>query len=242
MPEVTAIIQAHMGSTRLPGKVLMDLGGEPMLSRVVKRTMRAQKIDKVIVATTTKPQDEVIVDLCRSEGWLWFCGSEEDVLDRYYQTAKKYGSDIVVRITSDCPLIEPEIIDLVIDEFLKSQADYASNSFAPRTYPRGLDTEVISFAALKRAWQEDKNPAWREHVTPYIYRHPDKFKLCAVRNDRDYSYLRWTVDTAQDLELVRKIYEHFGNDRFSWQEVITLLQKYPEWLKINKDVMQKEVP
>ena len=129
----------------------------------------------------------------------------------------------------------------MIGEFLKSQADYASNSFAPHTYPRGLDTEVISFAALKRAWQEDKNPAWREHVTPYIYRHPDKFKLCAVRNDKDYSYLRWTVDTAQDLELVRKIYEHFGNDRFSWQEVIALLQKHPEWLEINKDVVQKEV-
>jgi len=242
MSEVTAIIQAHMGSTRLPGKVLMDLAGEPMLSRVVKRTMRAQKINKVVVATTTKPQDDVIVDLCQAEGWLYFRGSEEDVLDRYYQTAKKYGGDIIVRITSDCPLIEPEVTDLVINEFLRSQADYASNSFEPHTYPRGLDTEVMSFAALERAWREDKNPAWREHVTPYIYRHPEKFKLYAVRNDKDYSYLRWTVDIAQDLELVRKIYEHFGNDRFSWQEVIALLQKHPEWLEINKDVLQKEVP
>ena len=241
--KVVAIIQARMGSTRLPGKVLLELAGEPMLVRVVNRTLRAMTLDEIIIATTTEAKDEVIVELCTSHGWAYFRGSEDDVLDRYYQAAKEHRADIVVRITSDCPLIEPEIIDLVVREFLKEgKIDYASNNLPPRTFPRGLDVEVMSFEVLECAWCEDNNPAWREHVTPYIYRHPDKFRLKGVYNDRDLSYMRWTVDTWEDLEFVRQIYNYFGHDRFSWHEVLTLLKDHPEWLDINKHVQQKEVP
>lgn len=239
---IVAIIQARMGSTRLPGKVLMDLAGEPMLARVVKRTMRAQMLDEVVVATTVQPADEAIVRLCSERGWPCFRGSESDVLDRYYQAAKRHRADIVVRITSDCPLIEPEIVDLVVREYLeKGPLDYVSNTLPPRTFPRGLDVEVMSFEALERAWHEDSNPAWREHVTPYIYRHPEKFALRAVVNDKDYSHMRWTVDTSEDLSFVRLIYEHFGHDDFSWRDVLALLDEHPEWLEINKRVRQAEV-
>jgi len=162
---IVAIIQARMGSTRLPGKVLLDLAGEPVLARVVNRTQRATMLDEIVIATTTESRDEAIVELCSSRDWAYFRGSEDDVLDRYYQAAKKHHAEVVVRITSDCPLIEPEIIDLVIWKFLEEDSlDYVSNILSPRTFPRGLDVETMTFEALKRAWQEDKNPAWREHV------------------------------------------------------------------------------
>lgn len=241
--KVVAIIQARMGSTRLPGKVLLDLAGEPMLVRVVNRCRRATTVDQVIIATTTETRDEAIVDLCDSRGWACFRGSEDDVLDRYFQAAKKHQAEVVVRITSDCPLIEPEIIDLTVREFLQDGTlDYVSNTLPPRTFPRGLDVEVMAFEALERAWQEDKNPTWREHVTSYIYRHPERFALRTVTNDQDYSHMRWTVDTPEDLAFVRRVYDHFGHDRFSWREVIALLEEHPEWLEINQHVVQKAVP
>ena len=183
---VVAIIQARTGSTRLPGKVLEDLMGQPMLACVVNRTRRAKKLDAVVVATTTQPVDDAIVGLCKERGWPFFRGSEEDVLTRYYQAALAFKADVIVRITSDCPLIEPEIIDRVVNEFLVyyPKVDYVSNTLV-RTFPLGLDVEVMSFGALKRAWQEDHNPAWREHATPYICRHPEKFKIRNVANDTD---------------------------------------------------------
>lgn len=241
--KVVAIIQARMGSTRLPGKVLLDLSGEPMLVRVVNRCRRATTVDQVIIATTTETRDEAIVDLCDSRGWACFRGSEDDVLDRYFQAARKHHAEVVVRITSDCPLIEPEIIDLTVREFLQDGTlDYVSNTLPPRTFPRGLDVEVMTFKALERAWQEDGNPAWREHVTPYIYHHPEEFALRTVTNDHDYSHMRWTVDTPEDLAFARRVYDHFGHDRFSWREVIALLEEHPEWLEINRHIQQKEVP
>jgi len=241
--KVVAIIQAHMGSTRLPGKVLLDLAGEPVLARCVNRTRRAQTLDEVVVATTTKPADEVIVKLCAERGWPCFRGSEEDVLDRYYQAALTHQANVVVRITSDCPLIEPEIVDRVVQEFLKRhpEVDYACNTLPRRTFPRGLDTEVLRFKVLERAWREDLNPAWREHVTPYIRRHPDLFHIHGITNEVDYSYMRWTVDTPEDLAFVRRIYEYFGHDRFSWREVLAVLEEHPEWLEINRDVQQKAI-
>jgi len=239
---VVAIIQARMGSTRLPGKVLEDLAGEPMLARVVNRTRRAKTLDTVVVATTTQPIDDAIVRLCEKQGWPFFRGSEEDVLDRYYQAATAFQADVIVRITSDCPLIEPEIIDRVVGEFLshRPEVEYVSNTLV-RTFPRGLDVEVMSFDALERAWQEDSNPSWREHVTSYIWRHLEKFKICNVANDTDYSYMRWTVDTVEDLTFVRKIYNHFQSDNFSWKDVLNLLEMHPEWLEINRPVQQKVV-
>ncbi|HEC34795.1 MAG TPA: acylneuraminate cytidylyltransferase [Chloroflexi bacterium] len=241
--KVVAIIQAHMGSTRLPGKVLKDLAGEPMLARVVDRTRRTQTLDEVVVATTVQPADEAIVHLCAERGRPCFRGSEEDVLDRYYQAAVAHQADVVVRITSDCPLIEPEIVDRVVREFLERQpeVDYACNTLPRRTFPRGLDTEVMRFDVLEQAWREDDNPAWREHVTPYIRRHPDLFHIHGVVNEVDYSHMRWTVDTPKDLAFVRRIYDHFGHGRFSWREVLVALEEHPEWLEINRHVRQKTV-
>lgn len=237
-----AIIQARMGSARLPGKAIIEIQGKPMLWHVVNRTSRVQRVDDVVVATTTKEADQAIVSLCESEGWLYYRGSEEDVLDRYYRAAVLYGADIIVRITSDCPLIEPEIVDLVIEAFLNEEADYASNTLPPRTYPRGLDAEVFSFAALERAWKEDSDPALREHVTPYLYRHPQEFKLVRVAHEADLSHMRWTVDTREDLSLVSKIYDSFDKADFTWEEVLEILKKNPDWLEINKNIKQKVVP
>ena len=241
--KVVAIIQAHMGSTRLPGKVLKDLAGEPMLARVVDRTRRTQTLDEVVVATTVQPADEAIVHLCAERNWLCFRGSEEDVLDRYYQAAVAHQANVVVRITSDCPLIEPEIVDRVVREFLERQpeVDYACNTLPRRTFPRGLDAEVMRFDVLRQAWREDDNPAWREHVTPYIWRNPDLFRIHGVVNEADYSHMRWTVDTPQDLAFVRCIYDHFGHDHFSWRKVLAVLEEHPEWLEINRHVRQKVV-
>lgn len=239
---VVAVIQARMGSTRLPGKALSDLAGEPMLARVVNRSRRAKMIDEVVVATTNELRDETIVELCNISSVACFRGCEDDVLDRYHQAAKAHKADVVVRITSDCPLIEPEIIDLVVRPFVDGESfDYVSNTLLPRSYPRGLDVEVIGFEALARAWREDKSPASREHVTPYIYRHPDSFRLSPVVNDRDLSSMRWTVDTSDDLAFVRRIYHNFGHDQFSWRDVLTLLNAHPEWLDINRHVTQKLV-
>lgn len=239
---VVAIIQARMGSTRLPGKVLLDLAGQPMLARVVHRARRATTLDRVVVATTTEPADDAIAELCVSRHWPHFRGSQTDVLDRYYHAARDHQADVVVRLTADCPLIEPEIIELALREFSAgAPLDYVSNILPPRTFPRGLDVEVVDFGALARAWYEDKNPAWREHVTPYIYRHPEAFRLRPVLSGVDNSWLRWTVDTAEDLALVRQIYEHFDHDAFSWREVLQLLEAHTEWTAMNQQVVQKEV-
>lgn len=237
-----AIIQARMGSTRLPGKVMQDLAGEPMLVRVVNRTRRAQMIDEVIVATTDLAQDDVLEQLCTDRHWLCFRGSENDVLDRYYQVARAFGADVVVRITSDCPLIDPEVVDQVVRAYQASpQVDYTSNTLPPRTFPRGLDTEVFGFDLLERLWKQDTNPATREHVTQYVYKNLDQFQTRGVTHSEDLSHWRWTVDTLEDLAFVRKIYAHFENDTFSWREVLALLAQHPQWHAINAHVQQKVV-
>jgi len=240
---IVAIIQARTGSSRLPRKVLLDLAGEVMLTRVVNRARRAQALDEVVVATTVQPADKSIVHLCAERGWLFFRGSKEDVLDRYHHAAVTHQADIVVRITSDCPLIEPEIVDRVVHEFLDRQpeVDYACNMLPRRTFPQGLDTEVMRFDVLERAWREDRNPAWREHVTPYIQCHPDLFHTHGIMNEVDYSHMRWTVDAPEDLAFVRRVYEHFCHDRFSWREVLAVLDEHPEWLEINRHVRQKDI-
>lgn len=240
---VVAIIQARMGSSRLPGKVLLDLAGEPMLARVVRRVQRAGTIDAVVIATTTEPADDVLADLCAARGWPCFRGSQDDVLDRYYRAAQEFQADVVVRITSDCPLIEPEVIDRVVREYLarRPTVDYACNFLPRHTYPRGLDVEVFSLGTLERLWREDRNPAWREHVTEFLCQHPERFAIHGVLNDRDLSAMRWTVDTPEDLELVRLISNAFGHDRFSWREVLALLEAHPEWLELNRHVQQKVV-
>jgi spore coat polysaccharide biosynthesis protein SpsF len=243
MNGVVAIVQARMGSSRLPGKLILDLAGKPMLVRDVERIQRAKKIDEIVISTTTNSKDDKIISLCREYGWNFFRGSENDVLDRYYQTAREYNAKNVVRITSDCPLIEPVIIDRIIEKFLvlKPNIDYVSNVFPLRTFPRGLDTEVIGISALERCWIEDTNPAYREHVTPYIHHNPEKFSISEVNNERDLSSMRWTVDTQEDYDFVNRIYHHFSESRFSWTDVLDLLQKHPELHEINKEIVQKTI-
>jgi spore coat polysaccharide biosynthesis protein SpsF len=236
--KVTAIIQARIRSTRLPGKVLAEIEGDPMLWHVVRRTRAAETVDEVVVATTTEPADDGIVAVCRERGVACFRGSEEDVLDRYYQTARRHDAQAIVRITSDCPLIDPEIIDKTVRAFLEDQPDYASN-VGVRSYPRGLDTEVMSFRALEVAWRSAREPYQRSHVTPYLYENPGQFKVLSVTSDEDYSAHRWTVDTAEDLEVVRAMYARFESEDFRWRDVLRLLEREPELAEINRFIAQK---
>lgn len=236
---VVAIVQARMGSSRLPGKVLEDLAGHSMLSRVISRLRASHVIDEVIVATTTHLQDDAIVEECDRCSVSVTRGNENDVLDRYYHAAKANKADVVVRVTSDCPLLDPEVTGKTIQAFLQGKPDYASNTIV-RTYPRGLDTEVISRDALAIAWQHAKESYEREHVTPYIVEHPTQFRLLSVTGDQDFSARRWTVDTIEDLALVRAIYSRLPSEgSFSWRDVLDLLAREPELEQLNRSVVQK---
>lgn len=237
---VWAVIQARTGSTRLPSKVLADLAGTTMLERVVERVARAETIDGVVVATTIEAADDPIVDVLADRAVTVVRGSHHDVLDRYHDALLATEADVVVRVTSDCPLIDPHLIDDVV-RALGPDADYASNTLEPRTYPRGLDVEVVAAEALERAWSEDQDPALREHVTPYIYRNPERFVLRRVHGDADHSGHRWTVDTAEDLALVRRIYDLLGDDPFTWRDVLALIEANPTWSELNQHVRQKPV-
>lgn len=240
-----AIIQARMQSTRLPGKVLADVVGHPMLARVVERTARARLLSGVIVATTDAPADEPIVGLCRERCYLHFRGSQEDVLDRYYRAACEAMADPVVRITSDCPLIDPQLVDLTIQEFLARDVDFAANRLPPpwhRTYPKGLDVEVCRFDALERAWREANQRHQREHVMPYLYEQAGRFKTFILQHAPDYGAMRWSVDTVEDLCLVRRVYQHFkAGDTFGWLDVVDLMQNDSSLTQINTGVKQKDL-
>lgn len=238
---VVAIIQARMGSTRLPGKVLMDIEGMTMLERVVRRTSRSSRIDETIVATSTNHGDDVIAKECDRIKAGCFRGNEDDVLDRYYRAAMSRDASVVVRITSDCPLIDADIVDEVVGVLGSDNSDYASNTIM-RTYPRGLDVEAMTMDALTVAWREAKQAYEREHVTPHIYSNPSSYKLSAVKDTVDRSHLRWTVDTQEDLELVRAIYRHFNHrDLFGWRDVLEFVEANPEIASINAHVKQKEM-
>jgi len=240
--KVVCIIQARMGSTRLPAKVMKPLLDKPILWWDMHRVQKAHYIDEIVIATTTEVADDAIADYCDENGWSYYRGSEDDVLDRYYQAATMYQADVIVRITSDCPMIDARVIDYALSAHLGQMpaVDYTSN-FVTRHYPRGLDCEVFTYEALSRAWQEASQQSEREHVTPYIWQNPDKFRLSDVSNSTDYSHLRWTVDTPEDYEFVTTIYEHFGHGDFSWQDVIAVLDDHPEWVEINRHIEQKKL-
>lgn len=239
--KIVAIIQARMGSTRLPGKVLKDLCGQTMLARVVGRLRAAKLIDQVLVATTNLLDDDAIIAECRSCGVAVWRGDQDDVLDRYFRAAQFANADVVVRITSDCPLIDPEVTDKTVRAFLEYNPDYASNTIV-RTYPRGLDTEVISTNALGRAWERARNPYEREHVTPYLVEHPCEFVLLSVTGDDDYSAHRWTVDTPEDFRFVQAVYDQLTtNASFSWRDVLDMLNRAPELSELNRSVTQKAI-
>lgn len=238
-----AIVQARMSSTRLPGKVLKEIAGQATLARVVRRARRAHSVSQVVVATTTDPSDAPVVAFCRQHGFPVFCGSLNDVLDRYYQAARAFGAQTVVRLTADCPVIDPGEIDHVVSVFWESGVDFAANRLPPpwkRTYPIGLDTEVCSMAGLERAWSEATLRYEREHVMPYFYDEPGRFRTLVLDYPQDYGHLRWTVDTQSDLELLNRIYDHFkGRDDFSWLEILDLVERRPEMLEINAGVHHK---
>jgi spore coat polysaccharide biosynthesis protein SpsF len=237
-----AIIQARTGSTRLPGKVLLPLLGVPALTHVVRRLARATRVDEVVVATTTLPGDDPIVDLAAREGWPITRGSEMDLLARYLDAARAHGAEQIVRVTSDCPMIDPGLVDLVVDALERRGVAYASNSLAPRTYPRGLDAEAFTLEALLQADAADLDPASREHATPYLWRHPELFRHARVAHDVDLSGHRWTVDTPEDYELVRRIFDAFGRDDFNWLEALAVVEAHPDWSELNRHIEQKRVP
>ena len=232
-----------MASTRLSGKVLADIEGEPMLVREVERVLRATTVDELVVATSTDGQDEQIAILCLERGYACYRGSLLDVLDRVYQAARVHQAQIVVRLTGDCPLIDPDLIDQTVAAFLEAEppVDFAANRLPDdKTFPVGTDTEVCTFSALERAWREADEPHHREHVMPYLYEEPGRFRTLLVQSDQDYSQYRWTVDTQEDLELVRQIYAHFaGRDDFTWLEVLELYAREPSLASVNAEVQHR---
>ena len=257
-PRVVTIIQARMGSSRLPGKVMMDIAGQPMLARVYIRSSRSTTVDQTQVATTTEPADDAIAEYCDFSGIPFTRGSQFDVLDRYYQAASQAKADVVVRITADCPVIDPVLIDGVVKAVTEEHFDFACNRLPPpwgRTYPIGLDTEVVSFQNLERAWREAKEPQQREHVMPFFYEgvelasvsrqletgvSPRVYKIALLHHATDFGDYRWTVDTAEDLEFIRQVFSRFaGRDDFSWKEILDLVHNEPALMEINAGIKHK---
>lgn len=237
--KVVIIVQARMTSTRLPGKVLLPLAGRPMLECLLERLQRVELADAVVVATTTNATDDPIVQLCADLGVACYRGSELDVLSRYAEAAAEHRADVVVRITSDCPLMDPALVDKVIGVYLAGGCDYVSNMIE-LSYPYGMAVEVFSAAALATAHEHATLPEEREHVTPYIYWNTERFKLKSVRGEMDLSHHRWTVDTQPDYELVQLIYETLypESPKFDSNNVLALLAKHPQWERINQHIEQ----
>ncbi len=264
-----AIIQARMSSSRLPGKVLLDIAGKPMLQHVVERTKRAQTVDSVLVATTSDPSDDPIAAFAAALNVPCYRGSLHDVLDRYYQAAKTHHAEIIVRITADCPLIDPDVIEqtvgLLSSSFILHPSDFSCNRLPPpfaRSYPIGLDVEACTFAALERAWQESTETFHREHVMPFLYENtvfennpqsaiPNscfvlrgessrKFKIAQLHHTPNYGNLRWTVDTPEDLTFIRELFAHLKDKPdFTWYDALQIVQQHPELAQINAAVRHK---
>ena len=230
---ILAILQARMSSTRLPGKVMAPILGRPMLMRQLERVGRAQCFDKLLVATSSSPSDDAIARLCADHAITCFRGALHDVLDRFVQAARPHSPEHLVRLTADCPLADPDVIDRVVEHHLSGGFDYTSNTRA-RTFQHGLDAEVCRYACLEQAWREATTPFEREHVTPYLWG-SGHFRVGQLCQDRDRSYLRWTVDFAEDLELVRPIYAAlYPSDRaFTTADVMRLLDERPELTVLN---------
>ncbi len=244
MKKVTAIIQARMGSTRLPGKVLMKLEGKTVLQHVIERVKQADMVNDIIIATTLLDHDNPIVEEATKCGVRIYRGSEDDVLSRYYLAAKENRSDVIVRITSDCPLIDPIVVDELVRYYLDNNFDIVTNAGADlfnRTYPRGLDTEVFSFDMLEEAYLNAAKPYQREHVTPYLYERSER--VFYYKNNVDLSKYRWTLDTHEDFQLIAFIYKQLYKEtnNFYMNDILELFDSHPEIFKINEGVEQKKV-
>lgn len=237
MKKIVAIIQARMSSTRLPGKILIDIAGKPLLAHVINRVSKSKLVKNIVLATTSNPADQVLVDFAKKNSIDYFVGSEDDVLDRFYHAAKRFKAEIIVRITPDDPFKDPEVMDKIIEIMLQCDYDYVSNTIKP-TYPEGLDIEVFNFKALEKAWLNAKKSSEREHVTPYIWNHPELFKLYNVENDADLSSMRWTLDTPDDLKFTKAVYErlYMPERIFLKKDILALLDQEPELKKINAGI------
>ncbi len=242
--KIVIINQARMTSTRLPGKVMREVLGKPLLEYQIERLRRVGLADEIVTATTVNASDDAIVQLSERLGVATFRGPEQDVLARYHGAARAFGADVVVRVTSDCPINDPAVIDQVIGRYLDADGrlDFVNTALCP-SFPNGIGAAAFSFRCLDIAHREATDPAEREHVTPFIFWRPERFRLDCVRNDSDCSRQRWTVDTPEDFELMRRIIEHLypENPHFGWREVLRLLQEHPEWQSINAHVRQKQV-
>jgi spore coat polysaccharide biosynthesis protein SpsF (cytidylyltransferase family) len=233
---IVVITQARVGSTRLPGKIMKKILGKTVLIHDLDRIKEMKTINKIVVATTDLEEDDIIVKEVKGyDGDIGiYRGSESDVLDRYYKAAKEFNADVIVRITSDCPLIDPNVSDLVVETFLKNDCDYCCNTL-PRTFPHGLDTEVFSFYALEQAWEEAKSPYEREHVTPYIRENTTKLRGINVKNNEDLTHLRWTLDYPEDFEFITEIYKRLYPKKriFYMQDILNVLHTEHWLVEIN---------
>jgi spore coat polysaccharide biosynthesis protein SpsF len=240
--KVVAIIQARTGSSRLPAKVLLPLGGKAVLAHVVQRVQAVRGVDEVVVATTTGAADDALVREAGGLGASVSRGSEHDVLYRYHSAATRTGADIIIRVTSDCPLLDPMLVSSMLQRFVPAGGsapfDYLSNGLR-RTFPRGLDAEIFTMEALGRAHVAAARPYEREHVTPYIYQHPGLFRVHSYEGDRDLSRYRWTLDTPEDFEMLTRIFDAFDGPPPGTGEVLAFLDKNPDVARINSEVRQK---
>jgi spore coat polysaccharide biosynthesis protein SpsF len=235
---VCGIIQVRMGSSRLPGKSLADIAGRPLLLHVTDRALAAKTVDQVVIATTTDSSDDQIADLAAANEIPLYRGSTDDVLDRYYQAAIRYDANIIVRLTADDPFKDPDVTDLITETLLTGNLDYASNTIEP-TFPEGIDVEAFTIEALTAAWRDATLKSDREHVTPFIWRQPERFRLKNVRYRRDLSKLRWTVDYPQDLDMARRVYARLYHGQvFGMEEILALFGQDPSLAAINSGIQR----
>lgn len=236
---IGAIIQARMGSTRLPEKIFRKLNNKTVLEHIYNR-VKDSTVDKVVIATTNNRSDDIVEEFCKKKLYPYYRGSEDDVLERFYFAAKQFGIDIIVRVTADDPLKDTEVVNKAISIMLNNNYDYVSNTIEP-TYPEGIDIEVFSFKALERAYNEAKLKSEHEHVTPYIWKNDDKFKIYNMKNDIDLSGLRWTMDTEDDYNFMKEVYSFFKDvDNFSMEDVLKILEKHPKLSEINMGHIRNE--
>lgn len=237
---IGCIIQARMGSSRLPGKVMEKLDqNNTVLSFAIKQLKHSKLLDDIFVATTSLKRDKVIVDFLEREGIKYFCGDEDNVLDRYYQCAKEFSISKIVRIPSDKPLIDPDIVDKCIQIFLSKKFDYVTTFLEP-SFPYGTEVEIFSFETLEKTWKNAQLPSEHENVTSYIYNNRDKFQIHNVKNSTDLSHLRWVVDRAEDLELVRQLVSKINKDPILMQDILEVFKSEPKLVQINSHVKHDE--
>lgn len=240
---VSAMIQARMSSTRLPGKVLRQINGRPMLAYMVERVKAACNVDNVVLVTSIDSSDDAIVELCKKNDILYYRGSLDDLIDRYYQAAKKFGVDIIVRLTGDCPLVDPRIIDDMVNIYKNATYDYIANTIPPKwTVPEGMDVEIFSFKNLERAWSEAKKPSEREHVTFYFWHNPQLFSVYRYNLKQDFSQYRLTVDYPEDFEAVKAVFTNLYhvNHLFTMEDIVNFLKNNPNIYKMNKDIASNQ--